>query len=119
MPRSTVFYHLDAAAYQATKKNDKRAHQIGAVGVRSDGVTVKSCNGAVPGGGKSPRAHAEIRLAQKLDVGSTVYVARIGHLGEWRLARPCHFCVAVLLSKGVRAVYYTIRGGEFGALKLR
>ena len=52
-------------------------------------------------------AHAEARLARKLDVGSKVFVTRVNKRGDWRLARPCPNCFRVLWAKGVQTIWWT------------
>jgi tRNA(Arg) A34 adenosine deaminase TadA len=103
-------------AVTGNAKNMHKQHQVGAVGVRKDGAIVVSSNIStrVP----EPEAHAEARLAKKLDWGATVYVARILRDGTMGLARPCKNCMAALRWKGVKIVYYSISNIEYGVLKL-
>lgn len=115
-----VFHYLQIAGQTAKKKGpeDKRTFLLGAVGVRSDGKMVKSFNSSTVF--PVPAAHAEFRVAAKLDVDSVVYVARVrvGD-GKFALAKPCKNCQRVLKSRGVRRVYYTTNyPNEYGILYL-
>jgi tRNA(Arg) A34 adenosine deaminase TadA len=108
---------LEKAVKIALKKQDKRSHKVGAVGVRSDGVIVASSNGPVREG-KFPRAHAEARLCRKLDRGAVVFVARVNSKGDWRLARPCPSCRRVLRQHGVKKVIFTVNPLFYGVIHL-
>jgi tRNA(Arg) A34 adenosine deaminase TadA len=99
----------------AAKGNDRRRYRLGAVGVRSDGAIVKSKN--IPNKYPEPQAHAEARLAKKLDRGSIVYVVRIDSDGELTKARPCASCQRILRFRGVKRVYYSISETEYGVIK--
>lgn len=115
-----IFNYLEIAGQTARKRNkeDKRTYLLGAVGIRSDGVMVKSFNGSTVY--PVPAAHAEQRLSRKLNVGSVVYVARIrmGD-GKFALAKPCKNCQNVLRSRGVKRIYYTKNSKEFGIIDLQ
>lgn len=84
----------------------KRRYKLGAVGLRTDGVIVASSNITT----REPRkeAHAEYRVCQKLDVGSTVFVVRIGEKNKLRLSRPCPNCRMMMKNCGIRRCYYSI-----------
>lgn len=97
--------YIGIAAGVAIKGPIRRAHMLGAVGVRHDGAVVTACNLASKD--KEPRAHAEARLSRKLDVGSVVYVARVLRDGTFGLARPCPGCMRILRAKGVDRVFFT------------
>jgi len=109
----------------ALSKKDKRSFYLGAIGIRSDGAVVSSTNGPAvmnddKGRKKSfPKAHAEYRLARKLDVGAVVFVCRVKR-GSKKigLARPCEDCQRVLKAVGIKKVYYTINNNEYGVLYL-
>lgn len=88
---------------------------LGCVGIRKDGIHVKSLNGSADK--RTPEIHAECRLARKLTPDSVIYVARINASGEMAMARPCPDCERVLRNKGVRKVYYSINDFEYGVLK--
>ena len=66
-----IFNYFKIAAKATTKGKDNRAFLVGAAAVRKDGTIVKAFNGSsrYP----SRTAHAEYRLASKLDVGAVVY----------------------------------------------
>jgi deoxycytidylate deaminase len=119
-----MWYYFDLARKVALSRKDSRDFLIGSVGIRSDGVLVKACNGPViifddTKKTSYPAAHAEYRLARKLDKGSVVFVCRVKRLDHsFGMARPCRDCQRTLASKGVKKVYYTINDVEFGVLYL-
>lgn len=96
---------------------DTRKFRLAAVGERRDGAVVVSCNGGVRGC-KVQVAHAEYRLARKLDYGSVVYVARTLKNGQVALARPCSRCLKALSLRNVSRIYYTISDVEYGVIDL-
>lgn len=104
--------------------NDKRNFWIGCVGIRADGVLVSARNGSVQtsqvdGGGWSfPAAHAEHRCVKKMDVGGTVYVARVMKDGTLALAKPCGDCEGSLRARGIKRVCYSISDAEYGVMEL-
>jgi deoxycytidylate deaminase len=98
-------YFLIKAAEVASKRKDQRSFWVGAVGRRADGVYVCSFNGAAQN--KCPEIHAEARLCMKLDVGATVWVARMSKNGEMANAKPCPNCERRMRNQGVKKVYYT------------
>jgi len=93
-----------------------------AMGIRRDGVRVFATNGAAIHPPelelKIRVAHAEQRLAQKLDSGSVVYVVRLLRNGIHAMAKPCGTCERILRARGVKRAYYTIAPNEFGVLDL-
>ena len=104
-----------AAVKGDTREADRR-YRLAAVGVRTDGAVVVSSN--LPSRIPEPSAHAEARLARKLDWGSTVYIVRIKRDGTLGTARPCRKCQSALRLKGVRYCYYSISENEYGRLEL-
>lgn len=110
-----IFSYLRIAARVALN-GQPRDYALGAVGIRSDGAIVSSFNGAarIP----TPNAHAEARLARKLDNGSEVYVARVLRCGSFALSRPCARCQAAMRARGVRRAYYSISDNEYGVMQL-
>lgn len=96
----------------ACSKEDARTFWLGALGIRSDGATVVAKNGPAPD--RTRKVHAEYRLQRMLDVGSTVYVARIKPSGGFGKAAPCQACRKALKHRGVKKVYYTISNNEYG-----
>lgn len=66
----------------------------------------------------SRTAHAEIRLARKLDFGAEVYVVRILRNGHLANARPCINCQNTLRLRGITKCYYSINTTEYGCLVL-
>lgn len=116
---STVDKYFRLAKQIALKgdtKKAKRQFRLGAVGVRTDGAIVTANN--IPHRTRESKAHAETRLAKKLDYGSVVYVVRIYSDGTLAMARPCRKCQSALRLKGVKRVYYSINKNEFGVLIL-
>lgn len=97
-------------------KKVKRHYRLGAVGIRTDGVTVTANN--VSCQHFSPTAHAEARLVRKLNWGSKVYVVRILRNGDLAKARPCPQCQKILRGKGIQTVFYSISNFEYGVLHL-
>lgn len=53
--------------------------------------------------------HAEVAALMQVSnpVGTTLYVARVGRLGQVTMARPCASCRLHIFSKNVRRVIYT------------
>ena len=107
------FFRL--AKIVAAKGADRRRYRLGAVGIRSDGAIVKSKN--IPNKYPEPQAHAEARLAKKLDKNSIVYVVRIDANNRLTESRPCASCQRILRFKGVKRVYYSISETEYGVIK--
>lgn len=108
--------YLKRAARISVKGAWRRKAHIGAIGVRKDGVVVSAWNGSSTD--VCPTAHAEARLARKLDVGSVVYVARVRRDNEkLAMAKPCAHCERILRNRGVTRVTYTINEHEFGVLE--
>ena len=104
------------AANLAFKRRDKRSHFVGAIGVRADGTRVASYNSPAPM--KEPSIHAEARLSRKLDVGATVWVARMSCNGHLAMAKPCPRCEKALRLRGVRRVIYSTGPESFECLDL-
>ena len=46
--------------------------------------------------------------------GATLYVCRVGRLGESRLSRPCCNCESLARAVGIRRVIFTTDGGTDG-----
>jgi tRNA(Arg) A34 adenosine deaminase TadA len=111
-----IFEMFQIAAERAAKNRDRRTFFVGAIGIRRDGTMVMAWNGS----SKEPNrvAHAEFRLASKLDQGAVVYVARI-KVGDWSLglAKPCQACQKILKSKKVKRVFYSIGPDEYGIIE--
>lgn len=105
-----------AKAVAQREKNDLRAHAVGAVAVRADGVLVHAKNGTAPK--KTPLAHAESRLMRKCGANSRVYVARVRRDGTAALSRPCASCESLMRKRHVETVYYTISETEWGVIQL-
>lgn len=116
MNTSTWRYFEDAMEV-AIKGEERRHFFLGAVGVRNDGTVVRSHNKSTLL--QDRRFHAEYRLLKKLDVGSTVYVARITKGGRIAAcARPCESCLNAMLKRGVKRVYWTLSEEAFDWMDL-
>lgn len=102
-------YEIELAAKIATKRDDKRTFKIGAVAIRKDGAIVGARNEWV--NIPAPSGHAEARLMRKAGYGSIVYVARVMANGTFGMAKPCDRCMAILMCRGVKCVYYTTYDG--------
>lgn len=106
------------AAKTAVSKNDQRTFLHGAVGIRHDGAMVRSMNG--PSMLPMRMAHAEYRVARKMDVGGVIYVVRIGiGTGKFAISKPCHNCQHFMKSRGINKVYYSINEDEYGVVHLQ
>lgn len=109
---SSAWRYFEEALATAYKGEERRAYYLGAVGVRADGTLVKSHNKSTMTPDR--RFHAEYRLVRKLDVGSTVYVARVTKGGnKIACAAPCPSCLNVMAKRGVSRVYFTVSENEF------
>ena len=66
--------------------------------------------------------HAELGcilgVDRSLTQGATVYVARIGKLGDLRYSKPCPMCQSAMKHVGIREVIYTVNEEEVGRLRL-
>lgn len=103
------------AAESGDSKDAKRTYRIGAVGVRTDGAIVISNN--ICTRKPYPTAHAEARLTKKLNVGSVVYVVRIGRDNRLLPARPCKNCRGIMAVRRISRCYYSISDHEYGILE--
>jgi cytidine deaminase len=101
---------LELAAEVADRFADvKRKAFVGAVAIRQDGVLVSSRNlSTIMPSMRVPSIHAERRVLKKAGIGAIVYVARVKRDGTLALARPCPTCRAMLRSRRIKLVYYTI-----------
>ncbi len=110
-----IFSYFELAGELALKKDKLRNFYLGCVAIRNDGTMVTAFNSPV----KFPSrvAHSEYRVAQKIDHGATVYVARVRlDTHNYGCARPCRACLKILISKRVRKIYYTIGPTEYGII---
>lgn len=100
---------------------DPRNFWLGAIGLREDGASVSSRNGAVSYSASvenyhlNPGSHAEGRLLRKLGKNGIVYVARVFRKDRnLAMARPCTMCRALCKAHKVKKVYYTINQNQYG-----
>ena len=113
--KKRIFDYFQIAALTACKRVDERSFLLGALGIRKDGVLVKSVNASSYYPQRT--GHAEARLCRKLTPHSVVYVARVRMSdGTFAMSRPCKDCQKILRSTGVSKVYYTISENEFGIM---
>ena len=98
----------------------KKNFLFGGIGFRTDGVKVYAKNGAVMSTQVDnylliPSSHCEWRLANKLDRGAVIYLARISKKDHSLvMARPCGMCAIKLRSVKVERVYYSIDPEHYG-----
>ena len=97
--------YLDLAIKIAKAGSENRNYLIGCVGLRTDGAIVTSYNLWT----KRPQheAHAEFRVINKSDKGTTIWVSRVLRDGTWACAKPCVKCQSLIRNKGIKRVYYT------------
>jgi len=66
--------------------------------------------------------HAELGAILGMDrsitEGATVYVARVGREGDYKLSKPCQMCHKALKHVGIKRVVYTINNKTAGSYKL-
>jgi len=93
----------------------KRNYRLGAVGIRTDGTLV--CSSNITTREPKKEAHAEYRVCQKLNVGSIIFVVRIGESNNLRMARPCKDCQLMMKNSGISKVYYSISDNEYGVIR--
>ena len=66
--------------------------------------------------------HAELGAILGIDrnitEGATLYVARVGKDGGFRLSKPCSMCTAAMKHVGVKRVYWTINNASCAMGKL-
>lgn len=66
--------------------------------------------------------HAELGAILGMDravtEGATIYVARVGKTGEFKLSKPCSMCHAAMKHVGIKRVVYTINDKVAGSYKI-
>ena len=104
-----------------TSSDDPRNFWLGCIGIRQDGATVSSRNGAVEYSTSianyhfHPNSHAEGRVLRKLGKHGIVFVSRVSKKDHsLAMARPCGMCQVRLRAFGVKKVYYTINNDQYG-----
>lgn len=112
-----LFNYLEIAIKAANKfannANRRPCAKLGAVGQRKDGAIVVSSNSltAFP----DRKVHAEYKVCKKMDVGGTLYVARVRFDdGELGMSLPCPNCQKMIRSRGIKKVYYSINKDQYG-----
>jgi hypothetical protein len=113
--------YFELAIQAARKGPHPRDYWIGAVGIRKDGTIVSAHNGlsTIHGDLIIKCAHAEQRLARKLDKGAVVYVARTRVNGDIAPIEPCKNCRRILRSKGIRYVHCLMSENSWKTWDLR
>ena len=110
---------LNLAARYAIAE-DSREHWLSAIAVRNDGAIVHARNKSLTTLDYANyiiriNQHAEARLLPKLDIGATIYVARVGKKNRLlALAEPCSSCKRLLTNARVKKVYFTIDENSWG-----
>ncbi len=107
---------VQAAIEIACRRRDFRAHRVGCVLRRKDGVVIRYANQCCHV--RTPRMHAEARCARKATPGSVAWVVRVLTDGSLAMAKPCRACQVQLKAYGVDRVYYSIGPGEFMTMDL-
>ena len=66
--------------------------------------------------------HAELGAILGMDrtvtEGATIYVARVGKTGAFKLSKPCSMCHAAMKHVGIKRVVYTINDKVAGSYKI-
>jgi deoxycytidylate deaminase len=59
--------------------------------------------------------HAEMAALRrcKRTQGAVIYIARINKTGEERMSRPCHKCMKLLRSAGIKKMVYTVDSAQY------
>jgi tRNA(Arg) A34 adenosine deaminase TadA len=104
---------LDVAAKYALSGDKRKDYLIAALVERSDGAITISRNSLSRE--REPNSHAEFKALRKADSGCILYVARVLRSnGQWAMCKPCKRCQAIIKSRRVYKVYYTIGPNEYG-----
>ena len=100
--RNSRYFNVARKAALCSAQSD---YKHGAVLVKGGSVINTSCN-------KNRRLHAELGailgLERSVTEGATLYVARVGKDGGFRLSKPCSMCTAAMQHVGIKRVYWTI-----------
>lgn len=104
------------AAYKEAGKSKHKQHRLGAVIVRGSRILSTGYNQLRPSGVlRTPTLHAEAAAVLKLlkerrlhDLsGAEMYVTRFTRGGRVGLSRPCHHCMDLIRSVGIKQIHYT------------
>lgn len=115
LDRVIKMFNLARVLAVKQKPLERRDFWHGAVGERSDGTIVKSRNSHSTE--RLRHAHAETKLCKKLNVGSIVYVVRVGRTdGLLRMSKPCCNCMIAMRIRGIKKCYYSISENEYGCI---
>lgn len=111
-----------AAGVALTSRHQK--WHLGAILVRGGSILAASAN--VPRNSphidhRNATVHAEVATLRRVSDahGCTLYVARVGRLGDVRLARPCAACFSTIRAAGVSLIVYSMGDYEMGMERLR
>ena len=124
----SVIERLTDIAIKNAKTSNASKFQMAAVAYRSGGVIAIGVNDRQK---SHPRAknptkkiHAELALvlnasARGVDLTNTkVLIIRLSQLGTITMAKPCKPCEQVLITAGVKKVYYSDRLGKVREMSL-
>ena len=120
--------YFKLAAEVAQLREDGRIFLLGCVAIRGgDQAVVLSSNSPVMIGNLGtnertsfPPAHAEMKCAKKMSKHSIVFIARIRKdTKNYALARPCPYCMNMLLAKNAVKIYYSIDQYTYGVINVK
>jgi deoxycytidylate deaminase len=116
--RNSRYFNVARKAALCSEQSD---YKHGAVVVKGGSVINTSCNkNRLASFGSRfckehdgiATLHAELGAILGLDrtvtEGATLYVARVGKDGGFRLSKPCSMCTAAMKHVGIKRVYWTI-----------
>jgi deoxycytidylate deaminase len=125
MERIMVYRGRNARYFNLARKvamsSEQEDYRHGAVLVKGGSVINTSCNKHrlasfgtrfCKDHNGTPTLHAELGAVLGIDrsitEGATLYVARIGKNGDYRLSKPCSMCSNAMEYVGIRRVFWTI-----------
>ena len=116
--RNSRYFNIARKSALCSEQSD---YKHGAVLVKGGSVINTSCNKnrLVSFGSRfctehngTPTLHAELGAILGIDrnitEGASLYVARVGKDGGFRLSKPCPMCTAAMTYVGIKRVYWTI-----------
>jgi len=126
--RNSRYFNVARKAALCSEQSD---YKHGAVVVKGGSVINTSCNkNRLASFGSRfckehdgiPTLHAELGailgLERSVTEGATLYVARVGKDGGFRLSKPCSMCTAAMKHVGIKRVYWTINNASCAMGKL-
>ena len=116
--RNARYFRLARKVALCSKQSD---YKHGAVLVKGGSVLNTSCNKnrLVSFGSRFCTEHdgvatlhaelgAILGIERNITEGASLYVARIGKSGSYRLSKPCPMCTSAMQYVGIKRVYWTI-----------